>query len=300
MMHVLLSVVIPCYNYAEVLPRAIASVLRQLSDDSELLVINDGSSDHTDAVVQDLLVTYDKKFRYIKQSNVGLAATRNHGVKETSGRYVIFLDADDELLNGAITLFRQSLQGQGEIGMLAAAHISRESDGREKQHFVGELPELPLLKLRAYLLDKTLSFSNGAVAINRQVLVKYPYPERFRSSEDVSVFSAILANEKVVVVSDPVLRLHKHSDSLRHNILHAESVGMALVEQVFNPININASLQVLKMPFSAQRALSLFRTFYLAGDMKKSRVYFSRAVMLRPAVLFKFTYLRKYILSWFK
>lgn len=93
----LVSVVVPTYNRARVLPRAIQSALSQEYDDFEVIVVDDGSADDTETVVRDTM-NRDSRVRYIKQKNSGVSAARNTGVKAARGGYIAFLDDDDELM----------------------------------------------------------------------------------------------------------------------------------------------------------------------------------------------------------
>ena len=88
------SVVIPTYNRADLLPRAIDSVLDQTHDDLELVVVDDGSTDNTEAVVE----SYDDpRVRYVAhETNRGANVARNTGIEAADGEYVAFLDSDDE------------------------------------------------------------------------------------------------------------------------------------------------------------------------------------------------------------
>jgi glycosyltransferase involved in cell wall biosynthesis len=88
-----ISIIIPAYNQAKYLPDAINSIIDQSFEDWECIIVNDGSSDNTREVVNPYLG--NRKFIYIEQHNNGLAATRNRGINESSGRYIQFLDADD-------------------------------------------------------------------------------------------------------------------------------------------------------------------------------------------------------------
>ncbi len=90
------SVVIPCFNQARFLPSAVASVLGQSYRCHECTVVNDGSTDDTAAVVSSLGV------RLIEQTNLGVSEARNTGLAASQGELVVFLDADDELLPGAV------------------------------------------------------------------------------------------------------------------------------------------------------------------------------------------------------
>jgi glycosyltransferase involved in cell wall biosynthesis len=92
----LLSVIIPCYNYAHFLPEAVESVLRQKHSHLECIIVNDGSSDKTEEIAH----TYcqlDNRVKYIKQKNQGLPATRNTGISIAGGKYILPLDADDRI-----------------------------------------------------------------------------------------------------------------------------------------------------------------------------------------------------------
>src|SRR6266581_2230583 len=86
------STIIPTYNSSSMLPRAIDSVLNQSYLATEILVIDDGSDDSTREVAQ----TYGNKIRYVVLAHTGCpGAVRNHGIAESRGDYVAFLDADD-------------------------------------------------------------------------------------------------------------------------------------------------------------------------------------------------------------
>jgi len=90
------SVIVPCYNLGEFLDEAVESVLSQTWQDFEILIVDDGS---TDASTTALLANYTRpKTRVIRTPHRGLAAARNTGVEQATGRYLCALDADDRLL----------------------------------------------------------------------------------------------------------------------------------------------------------------------------------------------------------
>jgi glycosyltransferase involved in cell wall biosynthesis len=92
------SVVIPCFNQAQYLPDAVASVVGQTFTDWEIVIVDDGSPDDTALVASDLIARHGaRRIKLIRQANGGLARARNAGISESRGRFILPLDADDML-----------------------------------------------------------------------------------------------------------------------------------------------------------------------------------------------------------
>lgn len=297
----LISVVIPTYNYAEVLPRAILSVLAQLDGTSaELIVIDDGSTDDTPRVIEHLNQEHPGCFRSVVKKNGGASSARNRGIAEAKGQYLIFLDADDELAPGALSAIREHLQEHPWTRMIVGGHYAVWSDGRRRELIPGKLPDEPMARVRGYLLDKRLSLSNGACVMHREVFARGNYPEQFRSAEDIPVFTQVLANYPCSVLARPLALIHKHDDSLRHQFVHAKSVGVSLVDEVFSPRRLEGEFLALKPQYFVQRCLSLFRSAYLANDKCSAREYFLTAFRQDWRVLLKWPYVSKALRLWFR
>ena len=88
----LVSVIIPTFNRANVIKRAVISVLNQTFSDFECIVVDDGSTDETDFVLSE----FSSKIRVVKTENRGVAAARNFGAELAEGKFIAFLDSDDE------------------------------------------------------------------------------------------------------------------------------------------------------------------------------------------------------------
>lgn len=297
----LISVVIPAYNYAETLPRAVESVLGQLSEAAaELIVIDDGSTDDTPRIIAALKAEHPGHFRAIRKDNGGLSSVRNRGIREAKGQYLMFLDADDELAPEALAVVERHLIEHPKTRMVIGGHYAVWEDGKRREHLPATLPEAPVERLRAYLLDKRISLSNGACVMHREVFERGSYPERFRSAEDIPVFAQVLANYPCTVLAQPLAVIHKHDDSLRHQFSHAKAGGLALVDEVFSPQRLGPEFQSLKPAFYVQRSLSLFRSAYLAGDAELANSFFRAALKQDWRVLFKGSYVRKALRLWLR
>jgi glycosyltransferase involved in cell wall biosynthesis len=112
-----ISVIIPCYNQGIYLEKAIQSVVSQDYSFYEIIVVDDGSTDQTKQIAQ----KYDI-VKYIFQSNQGVSAARNNGIKNSNGELLVFLDADDWLLPNAFFINIKYLTQNPQAAFVSGAH----------------------------------------------------------------------------------------------------------------------------------------------------------------------------------
>lgn len=109
-----LTIIIPVYNREKTIKRAIDSVLEQLDETIELMIVNDGSTDKTNEVVKDYLTKYKQNISYYEKENEGIAQTRNFGITHAKGQYIMFVDSDDyidkDLISNLQTYFEQDIE----------------------------------------------------------------------------------------------------------------------------------------------------------------------------------------------
>ena len=103
------SVIIPTFNRADLLPRCVESVFRQTFGDFEIVVADDGSTDDTRSVVEDFAAR-DGRIRYVYQENRGAGDARNLGVSVSNGRFIAFIDSDDEVAPTWLQRFHDKLK----------------------------------------------------------------------------------------------------------------------------------------------------------------------------------------------
>ncbi|NJR38237.1 MAG: glycosyltransferase [Leptolyngbyaceae cyanobacterium CSU_1_4] len=119
------SVIIPCHNGADLLADAIDSVLAQTYPAREILVIDDGSRDGTEAIA----TPYAAPVRYIRQPCQGVSAARNTGIQASQGSYLVFLDHDDRLLPHALEIGVDCLAKYPNCGFAYGRHQNIDSAG---------------------------------------------------------------------------------------------------------------------------------------------------------------------------
>jgi glycosyltransferase involved in cell wall biosynthesis len=126
MTRALVSVVVPCFNQAHFLPDAIESVNAQTYPNVEIIVVDDGSTDNTSAVVERY-----PGVRAVRHDNQGLAAARNAGLQHATGEYVVFLDADDMLLPEALAVGARALEERRDVAFVFGYTMFTMDDGSE-------------------------------------------------------------------------------------------------------------------------------------------------------------------------
>jgi glycosyltransferase involved in cell wall biosynthesis len=111
------SVILPTFNRAHLISEAIESVLHQSFNDWELIIIDDGSQDNTFEIIRSFVLN-DERLRYHFAHNRGLAMARNMGIQMSRGKYITFLDSDDEYLPEHLQLRVEYLKAHPEIELL--------------------------------------------------------------------------------------------------------------------------------------------------------------------------------------
>lgn len=111
------TIIVPCYNYGHYLPETLQSISLQDFDRWECIIVDDGSADNTSEVGQKW-ANEDGRFIYLRQNNAGLSAARNVGLRRARGKYVQFLDADDLIEPGKISLQIRLLESLSEDALV--------------------------------------------------------------------------------------------------------------------------------------------------------------------------------------
>lgn len=128
------SVIVPIYNVEDYLAETVDSVIAQtigFAEHIQLILVNDGSPDNSEAICLQYQAQYPDNILYIKQENAGVSAARNNGLSHATGKYVTFLDSDDKWETDAFArIWRFFEKHQNEIDVLSARMIHFEASDR--------------------------------------------------------------------------------------------------------------------------------------------------------------------------
>lgn len=200
------SVIIPTYNRAHILPRTIASVLNQEFPNWELIVVDDGSKDHT----AELLKTYtDNRIRYVYQQNAERSAARNRGISEARGEYVCFLDSDDEYLPHHLRRLHEEIQKlQNRQSLLFTDCLPTYQDGSVSEV---KYPTAEHQDWHIYFLCNPVI--PARVCIHYEILKKKKFREDVVIVEDTVLWANIALHYPVKHLREPNIRYHLHDDN---------------------------------------------------------------------------------------
>ena len=204
------SVVIPSYNCGHCLPEALESVFAQTFKDFEIIVVDDGSTDDTSAVV----ARFGSRIRCIRQENRGLPAARNRGIRASAAPYIALLDADDVWFPEKLTEQIPAFSEDSEIGLVYSDLRVVYDDGQIVPSFLHSRP----LAGSGYVFDRILrsGFIIPSSAVVRRTCIEQVglFDESMRSHEDVELWSRICHAWKVKLISKPLLMRRQRAGSL--------------------------------------------------------------------------------------
>jgi glycosyltransferase involved in cell wall biosynthesis len=125
---VCVSVVIPCYNAQDFIAETVRSVLDQSFGDFEIIIVDDGSTDNSAAIITSLQAE-DARIFVLSKTNSGVSDSRNRGLEMSSGKYIVFFDADDIMMPDFLSARVKTLSGNPQAGYCASGIITIDKDG---------------------------------------------------------------------------------------------------------------------------------------------------------------------------
>lgn len=133
----MISVVIPLYNKEQSIVTTLHTVLNQTYQDFEIIIVDDGSTDHS---VEEVAKITDPRIHLIHQNNAGVSAARNRGIEEAKGEYIAFLDADDEWKSDYLRTQYELTQKYPECNVFACNYEFKDTQGKVIPTIIRKLP----------------------------------------------------------------------------------------------------------------------------------------------------------------
>ena len=260
----ILSIIIPVFNKEKYLSRCLDSILTQISgveNKFEIILINDGSSDKSDRIIRN----YSLKHKFLSvytQKNAGVSVARNVGIDNAIGDYLLFLDADDELIDGSLLKVYNYLNTHDSIDMLVTRQ-TRVINGTE------QLIDLSNLKENYHYTGIT-AFQYGYVRMNagggicrKQLLDDYKlrFPIGVKNAEDTIFFGLVqLYSKSLYFFNIPMYRIYVFDGSASR--VDETSLALRHVDTVNAIVNIRENLICTE----EQKGLIEFLTYQIISN----------------------------------
>jgi glycosyltransferase involved in cell wall biosynthesis len=269
-----ISVIIPTYNRAKYLRDAIDSALNQSRVPDEILVIDDGSTDETSAV----LAQYDSPTRVIRQHNRGRSAARNVGLDEASGDAIMFLDSDDVLLPTNLERCASALAADPNVGVIYSDALIIDADGQAVEIYTGAMPGprpsgmvLGELSRRCFLTISSL--------VRRAAIGEVRFDPRMSHAEDYDFWRRLAGRWAFQYIDEPLMCYRYHE---------LMTVHTGLVETLRAELEVQQRI-MRTADFAALPAIERARTYCAHGAKNAildrehtAKQYFARAMQTAP------------------
>jgi glycosyltransferase involved in cell wall biosynthesis len=214
------SVVIPTRNRVDLLRGAVKSVMQQSEDNFELIVVDDASSDGTPQYLA-ALAAADARVRVVRNAvPLGGPQARNSGISSARGRWVAFLDDDDEWLPAKLSRQLQMLAADSSAVACSCHYIHRPDFGRSR---VIGVPSV--FALQQLLFDNPLGSASlciGATPVLREI---GGFDSRLHSGQDQDLWVRLFARGKVLVCAEPLVRYRSHAGPRISNDFGSQYAG---------------------------------------------------------------------------
>jgi glycosyltransferase involved in cell wall biosynthesis len=298
------SVIIPTFNRGQYVINAIDSVLSQSYTNYEIIVVDDGSKDNTRDIVQ----WYADKIKYIYQNNAGVSVARNRGIAISKGKWLAFLDSDDEWMTTYLSTQIERASKVPGICMQTANCCFVGLNGKTKSYF--EINRsLSEFEGKDYLLPgDPFSFivehgpwQIGATIILRDAIMKAGlFDPGLKLSEDYDLMARVAFQGRFGMIRKELMRVYRREESLqgltdhaRRNPMTAIKTNRRVFENLKRIAELNSNQRKLLNNLLSANKRAMGNLLIEGGKIREARVFYKHAIFDYPSI----KSIGKYILS---
>jgi len=276
----MVSIIIPTYNRVEFIRQTVQSALGQTYPKFEVIVVDDGSTDNTQAV----LAQFGKRIRYIYQENKGQPSARNRGLQASQGDYLLFLDSDDIIPPNKLELHAAILEARPDFGLVYSGWQYINNDG----DVLGEVrPNKEGLLIKDMLRRRFGLATTGAAVVRRDCFERVGlFDESLRKGDDADMWLRIAnAGFSFGCIEQPLIQYRIHQKRLSSDVTPQDvQYRFARLDRFFVDPNLPDDIRDLKEEAYSILHYEAAARYYRAGEIKLAQDHISQAVLTCPAL----------------
>lgn len=275
------SIILPTYNRADMIRPAVESARAQTFTDWEAIVVDDGSSDDTRAVIAGIS---DARVRYLYQANKGLPGARNTGIRASSGEYVAFLDSDDAFLPEKLARQVPVLDARPELGLTAGGFIEVDAHMQVIRE-VRPWEKTPALELPDWV--RACPFCVGSPLVRRAWLERAGlFDEGMRFVEDWDLWLRMAAlGCRMEWLREPVYLYRMHGGNMVRQAALMKNGMLQMFDKFFAQPELPAGVVALRGEAYGHAFLNAAARSLAGGDGAEGRACLSAAFAHDPRLL---------------
>lgn len=272
------SVIIPTYNRADLLPRAVRSVLDQTFQDFELIIVDDCSTDNTREVVEEWQAR-DARVRsiFLEKNSGAPAHPKNVAVESSTGEFVAFLDSDDEWMPEKLEKQLEVFRRDPLVGFVSCEPYIIDGEGKIVSREA--IPDIPEEGVWPSLLWTNFMFSESSVVVPRSVIERVgprdEDPQIWNAEDRENELRIAAAGYRFCVIHEPLFKYYVHTGNMTYTRMASNRFHYAMVD--FKYI---AFYKKYKMEWMVYRSLAW--GYFKLGDKKTAKKYRKLAFLSRP------------------
>jgi glycosyltransferase involved in cell wall biosynthesis len=288
------TVIIPCYNDAMVLPRAVNSVVRQTCADWEIVIVDDGSTDATPQVAAEIVAANGSRLRYHRQPNSGVSAARNAGIDLARHAFVVFVDADDELMPEALAIYADIIRASSSAPrwIVGAHEVVRKVSVKLRKV---RLPATRATRFERFVGKDFYVGNVSNMCFGKEVFQTVRFSPRLRVGEDTAIFALLFALVDPLVTERVTARINRRLTSLRTQSSLEQLAQSKITTEIFDHPALPTEFARYKPNFEARRARSLAGHAHRAGQKADVLYWSAQALRLQPGLWLSPKFVLRYL-----
>jgi len=271
--HPTVSVIIPTYNRAHLIGKAIKSILNQTFQDFEIIVIDDGSTDNTEETVKNF---NNFKIRYIRHTNNrGVSVARNTGIRVSRGKYIALLDSDDEWLPEKLEKQIKTFKSESpEVGIVYSNVLHIDESGKNMHKLTN--PK----KVEGHIYEDLLG--GNYVGTSSTLLIKKEcfnrvglFDDLLKAENDWDMWIRIAKYYRFALIKIPLVKYRFHSNRISNNPELKIIMARRILVKYANELKERRGTH-------SKHYFNIGNRFYNMGKMKEGQRYLLKAISLNP------------------